>query len=66
MGRTVAKSGAKVGGGVVSHLPTTFLSLINIFPKIVRERGKWKNFSGHTIFTNFPIYRINLLTFPVI
>ena len=28
------------GGGVVSHLPTTFQSLINIhFPKIVGERG---------------------------
>ena len=47
---------AKVGGGgVVSHLQTTFQLLINIyFPKIVEGGGgggeAGKTFSAHTIF----------------
>jgi hypothetical protein len=50
--RAVAKR-LKQGRCIVSHLPTTFQSLVQIFlfPKLLTGGGK-KN-SGHTIFTNF-------------
>jgi hypothetical protein len=48
-------------GGVVSHSPTTFQSLINIFsPKIVSGEGiggGCKISSGHT--KSFPVFRTN-------